>query len=77
LKPEAFTGPESSITTKVDVSSVLSQKLAALACHKTQLESDNVLKHLTPALAKQFLGVEYFKSVDGGTLSPLEQLAIV
>jgi LmbE family N-acetylglucosaminyl deacetylase len=74
LKPEAFTGAESSITSKVDVSSVLSKKLAALACHKTQLEADNVLRHLTPSLARQFLGVEYFKNVDGGALSPLEVL---
>jgi LmbE family N-acetylglucosaminyl deacetylase len=74
LKPEDFTVPETSITTKVDVSSVLSKKLAALACHKTQLESDNVLKHLTPDLAHQFLGVECFRSVNAGRLSPLEVL---
>jgi LmbE family N-acetylglucosaminyl deacetylase len=74
LKPEDFTVPETSITTKVDVSSVLSKKVAALACHKTQLESDNVLKHLTPDLAHQFLGVECFRSVNAGRLSPLEVL---
>jgi LmbE family N-acetylglucosaminyl deacetylase len=74
LKPAAFTGPESSITTKVDVSSVLKKKLAALACHRTQLEADNVLKHMTPALAQAFLGVEYFRCVNGGTQSPLEVL---
>jgi LmbE family N-acetylglucosaminyl deacetylase len=75
LKPAAFTGEASSITTRVDVSSVLSRKLAALACHRTQLEADNVLKHLTPALAHQFFGTECFRCVDGGTRSPLDVLA--
>jgi LmbE family N-acetylglucosaminyl deacetylase len=74
LKPAAFTGEASSITTQVDVSSVLPRKLAALACHRTQLEADNVLKHLTPGLAKQFFGTEYFRCVDGGQQSPLEVL---
>lgn len=75
LKPAAFTGESSSITTQVDVSSVLSRKLAALACHRTQLEADNVLSHLTPALAQQFFGTEYFRCVDGGKSSPLDVLA--
>jgi LmbE family N-acetylglucosaminyl deacetylase len=72
LKPAAFTGEPSSITTQVDVRSVLAHKLAALACHRTQLEADNVLSHLTPELAQQFFGTEHFHCVEGGTLSPLD-----
>jgi LmbE family N-acetylglucosaminyl deacetylase len=74
LKPEAFTVEASSITSRVDVSSVLAKKLSALACHRTQLEHDNVLRHLTPELARQFFGTECFRDVDGGSASPLEVL---
>jgi LmbE family N-acetylglucosaminyl deacetylase len=74
LQPAAFTGEPSSITTHVDVSSVLARKLEALRCHRTQLEADNVLSHLTPELAQEFFGTEYFKCVDGGAQSPLDAL---
>jgi LmbE family N-acetylglucosaminyl deacetylase len=74
LQPAAFTGDPSSITTQVDVSSVLARKLEALRCHRTQLEADNVLRHLTPELAQQFFGTEYFRCVDGGEQSPLDAL---
>jgi N-acetyl-1-D-myo-inositol-2-amino-2-deoxy-alpha-D-glucopyranoside deacetylase len=74
LAPANFAVDPSSITTHVDVTSVLSRKLAALRCHRTQLEADNVLSHLTPELAQQFFGTEWFRCVDGGTQSPLDAL---
>jgi N-acetyl-1-D-myo-inositol-2-amino-2-deoxy-alpha-D-glucopyranoside deacetylase len=74
LGPANFIAEASSITTRVDVSSVLAKKLAALRCHRTQLEANNVLGHLTPALAKQFFGTECFRCADGGAQSPLDSL---
>jgi N-acetyl-1-D-myo-inositol-2-amino-2-deoxy-alpha-D-glucopyranoside deacetylase len=74
IEPAAFAVSRSAITASVDVSAVLDQKLAALRCHRTQLEADNVLGHLTPALARDFFGVEHFRCADGRPGTPLTAL---
>jgi LmbE family N-acetylglucosaminyl deacetylase len=71
LGPQHFHVQASEVTARVDVSAVLDQKLAALRCHRTQLEADNVLTHLTPALASQFLASEWFRCADGRPGSPV------
>lgn len=72
LGPEHFSVGEAAISTRVDVTPVLDRKLAALRCHRTQLEPNNVLTHLTPQLASAFFGTEAFRCADGLTGSPLE-----
>lgn len=74
IEPASFVVPRSEATGSVDVSAVLDKKLAALRCHRTQLEADNVLAHLTPALAQEFFGVEYFRCADGQSGTPLTVL---
>jgi LmbE family N-acetylglucosaminyl deacetylase len=64
LGPEHFHRTSSDVTARVDVSSVLANKLTALRCHRTQLEPDNVLAHLTPELARGFFGTESFRCAD-------------
>lgn len=71
LGPEHFHVQAAEITVRVDVSAVLDQKLAALRCHRTQLEPDNVLAHLTPALAQQFFATESFRCAEGRPGSPV------
>ena len=71
LGPEHFHVQASEITVRVDVSAVLDQKLAALRCHRTQLEPNNVLAHLTPALAHQFFATESFRCAEGRPGSPV------
>ena len=74
LGPEHFVMGAEAITASVDVSSVLDRKLAALQCHRTQLEADNVLLHLTSDLARSFFGIEHFRCADGLPGGPLELL---
>ncbi|HKU38669.1 MAG TPA: PIG-L deacetylase family protein [Polyangiales bacterium] len=74
LGPQHFAVPKSEITCSVDVSAVLDQKLAALRCHRTQLQADNVLAHLTPALARGFFVVEHFRCADKQPGTPLSAL---
>lgn len=74
LGPEHFHVKPSEITGSVDVTAVLDRKLAALRCHQTQLEADNVLTHITPELAASFFGVEHFRCADGKPGTPLQVL---
>ena len=74
LGPEHFHVPREQITASIDVSAVLDRKLAALRCHRTQLEVDNVLAHITPELAQSFFGVEHFRCADQGAGTPLQVL---
>jgi N-acetyl-1-D-myo-inositol-2-amino-2-deoxy-alpha-D-glucopyranoside deacetylase len=71
LRPEDFYVTAEAITCEVDVTPVLPQKLAALRCHRTQLDQQNVLAHLTPELARSFFGTEAFHAVDGGPGGPI------
>jgi LmbE family N-acetylglucosaminyl deacetylase len=74
LGPEHFHVQRSQVTASVDVSPVLDRKLAALRCHRTQLEADNVLTHITPELAQSFFGVEHFRCADAKPGTPLQVL---
>jgi LmbE family N-acetylglucosaminyl deacetylase len=76
LGPEHFAVGVEAITASVDVSSVLDRKLAALHCHRTQLEADNVLRHLTGELARDFFGTEHFRCADGLNGGPLELFGV-
>jgi LmbE family N-acetylglucosaminyl deacetylase len=74
LGPEHFHMQPSEITASIDVTAVLDRKLAALRCHRTQLEADNVLTHITPELAHSFFGVEHFRCADQRPGTPLQVL---
>jgi LmbE family N-acetylglucosaminyl deacetylase len=76
LGPEHFAVSPDAITASVDVSTVLERKLAALHCHRTQLEADNVLLYLTAELARSFFGTEHFRCADGLPGGPLESFGV-
>jgi LmbE family N-acetylglucosaminyl deacetylase len=65
---EHFTAPASAINVEVDVSRVLPRKLAAIRCHRTQLDRDHAFVLASADVARRFLGVELFHSMDGGGL---------
>jgi N-acetyl-1-D-myo-inositol-2-amino-2-deoxy-alpha-D-glucopyranoside deacetylase len=67
---EHFLAEPAAINVQVDVTSVLPRKLAALRCHRTQLERDHAFIAASPAVAQRFLSLESFHAADGG--SPLE-----
>lgn len=71
IQPAQFVMKADAITTTVDVSAVLEQKLRSLHSHRTQFGPDNVLARLSGPLALRFLGVEYFRCADGHAGSPL------
>lgn len=70
LEPEAF-GSDRAPTVAVDVRTVLTQKLAALRAHRTQLGPDHLLTALPPDLAERFLGTEPWAGPRGGRLEGL------
>ncbi len=76
LTGASFDASPGEITASVDVASVLDRKLAALRCHRTQLEADHVFAHWTRPLAQQFFGIEHFRSADGLPGTPLETLGV-
>jgi LmbE family N-acetylglucosaminyl deacetylase len=61
LDPDKFGIPADEITDTVDVEPYLEQKLKALRCHQTQLDSAHVFTLITPELAKEVLRFEYFR----------------
>ena len=70
LEPEAF-GSDRAPSLSVDVRSVLTQKLAALRAHRTQLGPDHLLTALPLDLAERFLGTEPWAGPRGGRLEEL------
>ncbi|HET9720764.1 MAG TPA: PIG-L deacetylase family protein [Solirubrobacteraceae bacterium] len=66
LEPEDFGVEEEDREGELvlDVSRQCARKLAALRCHRTQLERDNVLLELPEDLALRFLGRERFARVE-------------
>lgn len=68
LAAEAFGKGALAPTVVVDVSEVIDRKLAALACHRTQLGPHNPLAHLDRGLALAHLGVEHFHVAPGSPL---------
>ena len=52
--------PDELVTTAVDVRRYLPAKLAALACHRSQLPPDHFLRRMPPELAQRLWAYEYF-----------------
>jgi N-acetyl-1-D-myo-inositol-2-amino-2-deoxy-alpha-D-glucopyranoside deacetylase len=48
------------VTTAIDVRQYLPTKLAALACHRSQLPPDHFLRRMPPELTQQLWAYEYF-----------------
>ena len=61
-----FLADAGTINAEVDVTSVLARKVAALRCHRTQLERDHAFVLASGAVAQRYLGTEYFHAADGG-----------
>lgn len=68
LAAEAFGKGALLPTVVVDVSDVIDRKLAALACHRSQLGPDNPLAYLDRGLALAHLAVEHFHVAPGSPL---------
>ena len=62
IPPEKFGIPANEITCIVDVEPFLDQKLKALRCHRTQLDTSHAFTLMTPELAAELLRFEYFRS---------------
>jgi LmbE family N-acetylglucosaminyl deacetylase len=71
LAKDSFVCSERDVSARVDVRSVLAQKLAAIRAHRTQLEADHVLRVLTTEAAERTLGSERFRCADGLSGDPL------
>lgn len=62
LAPKQFGIPAKEITITVDIRPFLDSKLAALRCHRTQLDESHAFTHLTAELAAELFGSEFFYS---------------
>lgn len=71
LTPEQFPFAETEVSARVDVRSVLAQKLRAIRAHRTQLHSDHVLRLIDEASAQNTLGIERFRCTDSLPGDPL------
>lgn len=71
LTAEHFLLSERDVSARVDVRSVLDEKLRAIRAHRTQLAPDHVLSLIEGELAQAFLGVERFRCADGLAGDPL------
>jgi LmbE family N-acetylglucosaminyl deacetylase len=61
IQPEQFGVPPEEITITYDVTPFLDRKLAALRRHRTQLDDSHAFMHLTPDLAAEIFGSEFFR----------------
>lgn len=52
--------PDALVTTAIDVRRYVPTKLAALACHRSQLPPDHFLRRMSPELAQRLWAYEYF-----------------
>lgn len=68
LDPAAFGKGALPPTLVADVSPQIDRKMAALACHRSQLGPDNPLAHLDRDLALRYLGTEHFHVAPGSPL---------
>ena len=66
IPPEQFGVPADEITTIIDIAPFLDHKLAAIRCHRTQLDDSHAFFHLTRDLAMEFLSHEFFKLAMNG-----------
>jgi LmbE family N-acetylglucosaminyl deacetylase len=61
IPPEQFGVPPEEITTVYDVTAFVDRKLAALRCHRTQLDSSHAFTYISREMAAEFLGAEFFR----------------
>ena len=62
--------PDALVTTAIDVRRYLPAKLAALACHRSQLPPDHFLRRMPPELAQRLWAYEYFSRECNPTARP-------
>ena len=62
--------PDALVTTAIDVRRYVPTKLAALACHRSQLPPDHFLRRMPPELAQRLWAYEYFSRESGPTSRP-------
>ena len=76
LDADAFGAEAAPPTLTIDVRACAARKLAALRCHRSQLEGD-ALDLLSDEEARRLLGVEYFRRADVGSSNDafIERLA--
>ena len=72
LTPEHFVLTEQDVSARVDVRSVLTQKLRAIRAHCTQLAPDHLLTLIDEHSAQRLLGIERFRCADGLSGDPLQ-----
>jgi LmbE family N-acetylglucosaminyl deacetylase len=63
IPPEQFGVPPEEITLRSDITPFLESKLAALRCHRTQLDDSHAFTQLTLELATQLFSQEFFRRV--------------
>ena len=66
ITPDAFGRHAPPATECVDVAQFVAQKLAALRCHRSQVEPDHVFLRLTEREGRRLLGTEYFHPMAAG-----------
>lgn len=71
LRPDQFPCSEDDVSARVDVRSVIAQKLQAIRSHRTQLAADHALRLIDEVTAQQTLGIERFRCVDNLPGDPL------
>jgi LmbE family N-acetylglucosaminyl deacetylase len=64
--PKRFGAPDELVTTRVDISSTLPTKLAAMRAHVSQMAPDSFFFNVPEQMVATFLGVEEFVLEDGG-----------
>lgn len=66
LSPERFGVASVELDMTLDITPFLVQKLAALRCHRTQLDATHAFTHLSPELAAHFFQYEFLQRHDLG-----------
>jgi len=65
FEPEVLGTPEDKISTVVDVREYLSQKLAALDCHQSQMNPNSIMRRMPEEWRLKVMGYEHFECVQG------------
>jgi N-acetyl-1-D-myo-inositol-2-amino-2-deoxy-alpha-D-glucopyranoside deacetylase len=68
--------PDEVVTTAIDVRRYVATKLAALACHRSQVPPDHFLRRMPPALAERVWANEYFSLESGPTTARCSAQAV-
>ncbi|HEY3886325.1 MAG TPA: hypothetical protein VGL62_14015, partial [Vicinamibacterales bacterium] len=70
LDPDAFGAYSQPPTLVVDAAAYVARKLAALACHRSQVGIQSPFPWLSPEDARRLLGREYFVRAEVGSQAP-------